>query len=265
MRRTAKLFGMALFAGGFGAAVPASAREVPATDVTASGLHASLTRVRGGDKNGEVGAVGIATSHVGFGFEQGVAVRVVNTGSIAGGPDGVQGGLGNAVAGGVRLPFDTTHGLVLRGGIEASFFGNKVLWDSLLELPQLHVGYQWLVPHAVIDVAARGGYVLLGRFNTGDGASRRLDGAPEVGGIASYHLGAIDLRASYARVFARHGGEPVDLLEGALCGHGGVVVMCTDLRYEVGDVRMPADRAWSEARASYVGLTLGISLSAKKH
>jgi hypothetical protein len=168
------------------------------------------------------------------------------------------------VAGGVRLPFGATHGLVLRGGVEGSFFGNKALWDSLLELPQAHVGYQWLVPRAVIDVAARGGYVLLGRFNTGDGASRRLDGAPELGGIASYHVGAIDLRATYARVFARHDGAPVDLLQGALCGHGGVVVVCTDLRYEVGDVRMPADGALRAARASYVGLTLGFSLSTKK-
>jgi len=61
---------------------------------------------------------------------------------------GIQGGFGNAVAGGVRAPFGRNHGLVVRAGGEGSFFGNKYLWDSLLELPQLQLGYQWLVPQS---------------------------------------------------------------------------------------------------------------------
>jgi hypothetical protein len=245
-------------------AVPARAADVPATDVTATGVHASLMRVRGGDRDAQVGAVGISTSHVGFGFESPFTVRVVNTGSLAGGHHGVQGSFANAVAGGLRVPFDKTHGVVVRGGIEGSIFGNKFLWDSLIELPQFHLGYQWLVPGSVVDVTAKTGYVLEGRFNTGDAGKRRLDGAPEIGGIGALHIAGIDVRASYSHIIPRHGGAPVNLFEAAFCGHASVIVLCSDTRYEVGDVRVPPDDAYRSAQVSYVGLTFGVVLFEKK-
>src|SRR5215203_2790697 len=114
---------------------PAEAREIEATDVAISGLHASLTQARGGDKNADLAAFGISNTHVGFGYEKPGTIRVVNTFLLAGGAKGIEGGFGNAVAGGVRAPFGKNHGLVVRAGFEGSFFGNKYLWDSLLELP----------------------------------------------------------------------------------------------------------------------------------
>jgi len=243
--------------------IPAPARAVdpPATDITVTGLRGGLTRVRGGDRHGDVTAFGLSVTHVGFGLEGLFSVRAVNTGSLAGGANGIEGGIGQAVAGGVRLPVGATHGVVVRGGLEFGFFGNKYLWDSSIELPQLQLGYQWLVPRSVVDVAVKGGYVLVGRHNTGDAGTRDLDGSFEWGGIGALHIGSIDLRASYTSVQVNDGGSPVDLFEAAICGHAKPLVLCTDIRYELGDVRL-LDGRFSDTVASYVGLTAGIVLFA---
>lgn len=245
------------------ASPPAMAREPEATDVTESGLHTGFTQVRGGDKNAQLVAFGLWSTHTGFGYERPATIRVINSASFALGKNGIEGGFGNAVAGGVRAPFGRNHGLLLRGGFEGSIFGNQYLWNSLLELPQFHLGYQWLVPGSVADVAMKGGYVLLGRHNTGDGAVRDLGGAFEWGAIGNVHVGPVDLRSSYARIYARHGGSPVDLLEGAFCGNAQPIVLCTNFRYELGDVGMP-DGSLRGATVSYVGMTLGFVAYEKK-
>ena len=233
------------------------AKETDVADVAVSGVQASLTQVRGGDKEAQLAAFTLSSAHVGFGYERPGTIRVINTASLGGGRDGIQGGFGNAVAGGVRAPFGKHHGLIARGGAEGSFFGNRYLWDSLLELPQLQLGYQWLVPQSVADLALKGGYLLLGRHNTGDGATRNLGGALEWGGIGYLHLGPVDLRASYARVYVRHGGSPVDLVEGAFCGTPAPFALCTSLRYERGDVGLP-DGTLRDVSVSYVGITIGL-------
>ena len=245
----------------------AQSRPIEATDVAISGLHAALTQARGGDTNADLAAFGVTSSHIGFGYEKPGTIRVVNTAVLAIGAKGIEGGFSNAVAGGVRVPFGRSHGVVLRGGAEGTIFGNKYLWDSLLELPQLQVGYQWLVPRSVADVALKGGYVLLGRHNTGDGATRNLGASFEWGAVANLHLGPFDLRTTYSRIYARYGGTPVQELEGAFCGIARTFTLCTDYRHERGDVRVP-DGALKDARISYLGFTVGFvafeSLPVKK-
>jgi hypothetical protein len=241
----------------------ADAKDVDATDVTESGLHAAITTTHGGDKSGRVGYVGLSSSHVGFGYEKPATLRVINTGAIAFGEHGLEGGIGNAVAGGVRAPFGKNHGLVVRGGGELTLFGNRYLWYSVFEIPQLQLGYQWLVPNRVADVALKGGYVLLGRHNTGDSGVRDLAGSPEWGAIGSLHLGPIDLRASFTRIHPRHGGSPVDVLEGAFCGNPLPLTVCTDVRYEAGDVRVP-DGALRGSSVAYLGMTVGYLFEKKK-
>ncbi|MDB4947080.1 MAG: hypothetical protein JWP97_6614 [Labilithrix sp.] len=231
--------------------------------MTESGLHGGLTQTRGSDRDGKLGAFGFRSSHIGFGHEKLVAVRVVNIASLAFGSTGVEGGLSNAFAGGLRLPITARQGIVLRGGIEGTFFGNKYLWDSQLELPQLHVAYQWLAPGKVFDLAAKGGYILLGRHNTGDAAVRDTDGSLEWGALADGHLGPVDLHATWTRIRPRHGGSPVNQIEGAFCGNAGRVTLCTDLRYEVGDVRL-LDGSFRDATVTTVGLTFGYVLFDKK-
>lgn len=236
-------------------------KERPATDVYLAGASATLTRGRGGDRDVEAGAVGLATSHIGFGYENPIAIRVTNQGSLSGGSNGVQGGLGTAVAGGVRLPVGKDHGVVLRGGIEGSFFGNRYLWDSLLEFPQLHVGYQWLVPKSVFDVAMKGGYVLRGRHDTGDSTERDIDRSLEWGAIGTLQLASANVSVSYTRVLAG-GGSPIDLLEGAFCGIGYPFALCTNVRYELGDGQL-ADGSLRFVRVSLVGISVGVVIPDK--
>lgn len=216
--------------------------------------------MRGSDRNAELTAVGFSTSRVGFGFERPFTVRVVNAGSLALGAKGVQGGFTSALSGGPRISLGRNDGIVVRAGAEASIFGNRYLWDSLLELPQVQVGYQWLVPHSVADVALKTGYVLLGRHNTGGDGFRSLSGAPEFGAIASLHLGPVDLRAAWSHILARHDGDPIDWFEGAFCGYASSIVLCQTTRYEVGDVNV-ARGGRLESRHSqvaYLGLTIGV-------
>jgi len=239
--------------------VPASAgaTDPPATDVYIGGLDGSVTHAHGGDRDGRLGALGLASSHNGFGFEDPLTVRVTNTASIGTDGHGFQGGLGTALAGGPRLSLGKNHGVFARGGIEGYFFGNRCLWDSLLEFPQGQLGYQWLVPRSVVDVAFKGGYVLAGRHNTGDSAMRELDGSFEIGAIGAVHLGSLDLRVNYTRVLVDNGATPVDMFEGAACGIGWVIALCTNVRYEVGDALLQ-DGSLRPARVSFVGLTAGV-------
>lgn len=221
------------------------------------GIDGSITHSHGGDGDAQLGAVGIASTHIGFGYEDPTTVRVVSTGSLAGGPNGIQGGLSSAVAGGVRLSLGKSHGAVVRGGAEGFFFGNRYLWDSFLEFPQLQVGYQWLVPGSVVDVAMKGGYVLFGRHNTGDSVTRDLDASLEWGAIGAVHLGPLDLRANYTRVLVDQGATPIDLVEGAVCGLARILALCTNVRYELGEGRL-SDGTLRSTRVSFVGLTAGL-------
>jgi hypothetical protein len=243
--------------------VSAAARDVPHTDVSTDGFQTSLTRLRGSDKNAELTAVGFSTSRVGFGFERPFTVRIVSSSSLALHSKGIQGGFAGAMAGGARIPTGRDHGILLRAGLEGSIFGNKYLWDSLFEVPQVHVGYQWVVPGSVFDIAAKSGYVLWGRHNTGDAAVRRLDGAPELGGIAYLHANAFDVRASYSHVIARHEGAPINLFEAALCGFASAIVICSNTRYEFGDVNLPR-RGSQASQVAYLGLSIGVVAPKKK-
>lgn len=234
----------------------------PATDVYIAGVSTALTRARGGDRDLELTAVGLWTSHVGFGFERPISIRVINSASLAGGSHGVQGGLGTAVAGGPRLSLGKNHGLFARGGIDAFFFGNQYLWDSSIELPQAQAGYQWLVPKAVVDVALKGGLILVGRHNTGDSGMRALDQSFEWGAIGSVHLGPMDINVSYTHLQGRGGGKPIELFEGALCGLARPFAVCTQLRYGVGDELFP-DLSARFTRLTFAGMTVGILIPDK--
>jgi hypothetical protein len=239
----------------------AAGKEIYASDFNVGGPQTSFARVRGADRavDANVVALGFASNRVGFGIEKGFGVRVVNSGSFALGAKGIQGGFDSALAGGYRIPIARTHGVMARVGAEGGIFGNKYLWDSMLEVPQLHLGYQWLVPDgSVVDVAMKGGYVLFGRHNVGDAGSQSLDGSPEVGGIGTLHLGPVDLRATYTRFFPRHGAEAVDELESVLCGRTRWLVICETVRYEVGDVRVGPRGDLRSSQVSFIGITLAV-------
>ena len=134
---------------------------VPATRDTAdsnlSGLRTALTVVRKGDVDGRMGSLAWSGAHAGWGYEDLGTVRHVTWFALGGGPRGIEGGLGGAMSGGLRLPSAGPHAIVIRGGLEGALFGNLLAYHSLLELPQLHAGYQYLFRGALFEVAAKGG------------------------------------------------------------------------------------------------------------
>jgi len=252
-------------------ASPARAREIHASDFNIGGMQTSLTRVRGTDRNAELGAFGIGVNRVGFGYEKPFSVRVVNVGSLALGANGLQGGIDSAVAGGLRLPAGRTHGPVIRAGLQVALFGNKYLWDSMVEAPQFHLGYQWLIPYfdladsrkstrppALFDVAMKGGWILFGRHHTGDAGRREIAGSPELGYIASVHTSWIALRASYTHIFAGGGAADIDQVDAAFCALTSHFFICENLRYEQGEVRT-LDGLFKRSEVSILSLTIGFN------
>ena len=235
--------------------MPASASaadtKTPFTDVTNGGLHGGLMTIRGGDRDANAEFFGLDSSHIGFGFEKPFTVRVINTGRLGFGAKGLDGGLGNELSGGLAW-----HGFLARLGLDGTFYGNKYLWDSRLEIPQIQVGWQHLVIGTVADFAWKGGFILWGRHNTGDGDHLNLDQRFESGGVATVHLWPVDLRASYSHVFVKGENRDVDVLEGQFCGRPQVIQICTDLRYEYADTRRP--EGIEGVRIGYVGITIGI-------
>ncbi len=229
----------------------AADQNTPFTDVTNGGLHAAVTTIRGGDRDANAEFFGFDSSHIGFGFERPVTVRVINTGRLGVGAKGLDGGLGNELSGGFAY-----HGFLARLGLDATVYGNKYLWDSRLEIPQIQAGWQHLVLGSVVDFAWKGGLILWGRHNTGDGDHLDLDQLFEMGGVGTVHLWPVDLRANYTHVFVKGENRDVDQLEGQFCGRPNFIQICTDFRYEYSDTRRPT--GIEGVRIGYVGITIGL-------
>ena len=72
--------------------------------------------------------------------------------AIGGGGAGFEGTLQGSLAGGFRFPVGERHGPVIRAGIFGYLRGNDAFYASLLDLPQVQVGYQYLHGRTVILV-----------------------------------------------------------------------------------------------------------------
>jgi hypothetical protein len=136
---------------------------------------------RGGSDN--VGAALLSTRGVGDLDVGLVSVRYRDGGSIGVGPSGLEGGIGVDLAVGIHPWLWQHQGPVARLGLRADVFANDAIYNSWLELPQLQLGYQWLATDFQLELAARGGLLVVGRTEL-DGLRRKLDGELEVGGYA---------------------------------------------------------------------------------
>ena len=129
---------------------------------------------------------------------------------------------------GLRIPVTENQGPVLRAGIQAYMMGNDAFYSSLLELPQLHGGWQWSPGSAVLEVAATTGVALTGRFRSGTAETREMSGFT-YGAHASMQVALdsdVDDRAS---AFPRVDGQgPVDMATGSLCIGTSPIELCAD-------------------------------------
>lgn len=220
------------------------------------GLRGSLTRDAAHNT-----AVGVSVVSQGVSYLSGslLTLRLAHLAFVGAGADGVEGGLGLDGAVGVRARFGPDHGPFARLGLNAHLLGNQNLYSSGVELPELQLGYQLLGQQTQLELGARGGFMLIGRYNA-LGGRRPLGDAFEFGGYSEVRFAALHLDASWSRIEARSSapGTPVDELSGLLCAISAPFGICLDARYYSGDVRTAQGPRL--AQSAYFGLSLGAGL-----
>jgi hypothetical protein len=237
-------------------------RAVDATLVGATGLAGTVTSGRGGDATSHVASVSLRSRRLGYAYDQGLIVRVYNSLELGGGAHGFRGGIQFAVSGGYRVRVGDTHGPFVRAGVDARTEGDPLLYQSLLELPQVHVGYQLVDGAMLLEVAGRAGLSLFGQSNTGHAATRPLDRVLDAGGMVTARVGPVLVTGGWSHLVASAPGGPVDWVDGSVCASARKVALCTDARLVVGDVRVASGAALSTTVATgvvarQVGLVVG--------
>ncbi len=227
-----------------------------------TGLTATVTAARGGDVNTRLAALSVSSFREGFAYDRGLDVRVTNTIDLgAADHDGVvafHGGFGFQVAGGYRFHLTDTQGPFVRGGLETLIAGDALVYQSLLELPQVQLGYQYLAGSTLFEAAGRAGLSILGRSNTGYAATRHLDQVLDVGAMGTARTGPILLRGEWSHFLARDAGGPIDWLTLSLCGVARRIEVCTQTRAVEGDVAFPPHPV-AASHVTQIGLTLGFA------
>ena len=221
------------------------------------GLRGSETVVSGPERAPKAGLTLMSTA-IGHlqDAEQHSSGRVGHFAFIGGGRGGIEGGIGIDLALGLYQPVSSWHGPFSRVGGRAELLGNAAFYSSLVELPQLQLGYGALRHGWRAELAARGGPVLIGRYKTPEGG-RKLGGAFEWGAIASLGAGPVDAEVEWTRIETRGpvSSRPVDVLRVNLCGGGDFALgVCFDVRLTTADV---GNAGGERVSTWFLGLTLG--------
>ncbi|RYE82106.1 MAG: hypothetical protein EOO75_21205 [Myxococcales bacterium] len=182
-------------------------------------------------------------------------------GSLGGGTVGFDGQLALSHASGLRLELGDSHGPFVRTGIRGQIGGNRRLYTSFLELPHAEAGYQYLDDRWMLEVGARTGVVLAGRYNpTGEG-HHRLGRSLEFSGYVALSIAQLRLEASVMRVDRAGDRRPVDVGRVDAClWPGASYAVCFDGQW----LRIRRDDATTgesyEVPSSYAGLLFGIRI-----
>ena len=179
---------------------------------------------------------------------------------LGGGSTGFDGQLLVESAVGVRWPLAGAHGPLLRLGARGWLQGNDDFYSSLIELPTLHAGYHLFKRGLLMQVAARGGVALIGRFRTADASARKLGESFVWGGHATVHVERALLSAEWSRIEVQSG--PVTVARVQLCGSAHWLLLCGNLeRHAERADPPPGSGPVLERRAVVAGLSLGVGQS----
>lgn len=180
--------------------------------------------------------------------------------AIGGGGAGFEGTLQGALAGGFRLPVAKRHGPVIRAGVLGYVRGNDAFYASLLDLPQVQLGYQYLYGRTVLELGATSGAVLAGRFRAGEAETRILGAGLEVGAYAALQIPWFRLGVSGMRLPTNDAlSAPVRTAEGTLCAIATPFAICGDARASVTEAIAVLGAAPVEVTSLYAGLTFGLT------
>lgn len=217
------------------------------------GIRGGETSVHGLDAKAGVSLHSVSTSYV-TSRRGGVSARAGHFAFIGGGRGGMEGGIGLDVDFELYHAVGDNHDPFSRLGGRGFLLGNPVFFASLVELPQLQLGYQLLKRELHLELAARGGPVLAGRVNPDD-ERRRLGGSFEWGGHLAVGVGPLNLGVELSHVEPGegdpHGG--VDILSALLCGGARYMGACFDARL----FRAATDRRNEPVQTVLFGVSLG--------
>lgn len=233
--------------------------KTPKVSLSVSGVRASLTNVSTGtvkDSALGVALAGAADTYALDGTTHGSMYFV-----LGGGEAGFEGALAGTIDVGYRLPVAEDHGPFGRIGFDGRLQGNDLLYFSILELPRVTLGYQYLKGKNVVEIGGRGGAVLAGLYDPAEDGRRKLNGF-EWGAFVSAQVDFLRADASAMRIEARRtlNGTPVDVGRASLCGVGGKVGVCVDAMLFRGDADMRAnDGGVHSTTSTALGLTIGVA------
>ena len=226
-----------------------------------TGVRASATHI-GSQIGGSSDSLGVA-------FAGGVETFALDGNShgsldwiLGGGEAGFEGALAGTLDVGYRIDVTDRQGPFGRAGFNGRMQGNDKYYFSVLELPRLTVGWQYLDGQTLFEVGAHGGPVISGRYNPGDEGYRRTSGSLEYGAYGAIQIGIIRINGDVMRIDAKNTGtgRPVDVARGSLCGLAGKVGICADLMAIRGDADMGvAAGGVQTVTTGYAGLTLGVA------
>jgi hypothetical protein len=180
--------------------------------------------------------------------------------SLGGGDAGFDGFFGGEFTIGQHLAFTDHQGPFFRAGFAGYLGGNRLLYSSLVELPRVVVGYQFFGPGGFLEIGARAGAVLVGRYNPGE-ATRALGSTYAAAGFVSLRLGdLVRVDGSLGRIDPRASGEatPLDSAELSFCVRGSLYLLCGDGRRTRGTVTEAGGQI-VHGDGLYAGLTAGVS------
>jgi hypothetical protein len=221
-------------------------------------LRGSVERVRFGDASKTAGSVGIEERALAYLNKGWFSARYLDVFAIGGGNAGVDGGLGMDGALGLRAPFAERHGPFFRLGVRAHLLHRGRFHTSLVEFPQAQLGYSLLARAIHVDLGARAGYSLVGRYAIDGAPSRRLGSTPEFGGYGAIGLRPIRLDVEVSRIASGNVNlTPVDTLSALLCGVASPPTVCVRAELLRGDVRGPSGQPLPSSSA-YLGISVGV-------
>lgn len=180
--------------------------------------------------------------------------------AIGGGGAGFEGTLMGGAAGGFRLPVGERHGPVIRAGALGYLRGNDAFYASLIDFPQVQLGYQYLHGRTLIELGATSGAVLTGRFRAGEAETRVLGAGLEVGAYAALQIPWFRFGFSAMRLPTNDAlSGPVQTAEGTLCAIATPFAICADARATRADAITVPGAAPVEVSAVYAGLAFGFT------
>ena len=235
----------------------AKGRWWPGFAMRALSFSAADERTRFGASDRTAASVGVEERALAYMTLGSVSARYTDFLALGGGGAGVDGGLGLDAAVGLRPLLGDRHGPFARIGVRAHYLYRGHFHTSLLELPQLQLGYSYIGRALHLEAGVRGGPALTGRYGLEGAKTTDLDGSLEVGAFLGFGMRPLRLDLEASRVRLDPGPEgPVESLQALLCGVLSRPTICFKSSAMRGD--LAGGGGFGRATAVYIGVTLGI-------